>query len=55
MIGSSGPMQILRARIAQVAPTRETVLITGESGTGKEWSPAGCTRPARGGIRRWSA
>ena len=36
MIGSSRPMQALRARIAQVAPTPETVLITGESGTGKE-------------------
>lgn len=36
MIGSSRPMQVLRARIAQVAPTPETVLITGESGTGKE-------------------
>ncbi len=36
MIGSSPPMQALRARIAQVAPTPETVLITGESGTGKE-------------------
>ncbi len=29
-------MQALRERIAQVAPTPETVLITGESGTGKE-------------------
>ena len=36
MIGTSPAMQTLRARIAQVAPTRETVLITGESGTGKE-------------------
>ena len=36
MIGSSRVMQALRTRIAQVAPTRETVLITGESGTGKE-------------------
>jgi DNA-binding NtrC family response regulator len=36
MIGSSAQMQMLRARIAQVAPTPETVLITGESGTGKE-------------------
>ena len=36
MIGSSAPMQALRARIAQVAPTPETILITGESGTGKE-------------------
>jgi transcriptional regulator with GAF, ATPase, and Fis domain len=29
-------MQELRARIAQLAPTNETVLICGESGTGKE-------------------
>jgi DNA-binding NtrC family response regulator len=36
MVGSSRPMQALRARIAQVAPTPETILITGESGTGKE-------------------
>ena len=36
MIGDSPPMRALRARIAQVAPTGETVLITGESGTGKE-------------------
>ena len=36
MIGSSRQMQMLRERIAQVAPTPETVLITGESGTGKE-------------------
>ena len=36
MIGCSGVMQALRARIAQVSPTAETVLIIGESGTGKE-------------------
>jgi len=36
MIGSSRQMQALRRRIAQIAPTPETVLITGESGTGKE-------------------
>jgi DNA-binding NtrC family response regulator len=36
MIGSSRAMQSVRQRIAQVAPTDETVLITGESGTGKE-------------------
>ncbi|PHS03412.1 MAG: sigma-54-dependent Fis family transcriptional regulator [Blastopirellula sp.] len=36
MIGTSLPMQNLRQRIAQVASTDETVLITGESGTGKE-------------------
>ncbi len=36
MIGSSQSMDALRARIAQIAPTPETILITGESGTGKE-------------------
>ncbi len=36
MIGSGPAMETLRARIAQVAPNCETVLITGESGTGKE-------------------
>lgn len=36
MIGSSAAMQTLRDKIARVAPTPETVLITGESGTGKE-------------------
>ncbi|RCS41385.1 sigma-54-dependent Fis family transcriptional regulator [Bremerella cremea] len=36
MIGNSPAMQTLRQRIALVAPTDETVLITGESGTGKE-------------------
>jgi len=36
MVGESEPMRVLRQRIAQAAPTPETVLITGESGTGKE-------------------
>ncbi len=36
MVGSSIVMQQLRQKIAQVAPTGETVLITGESGVGKE-------------------
>jgi len=36
MVGSSQPMLVLRQKIAQVAPTTETVLIIGESGTGKE-------------------
>jgi DNA-binding NtrC family response regulator len=36
MIGRSSAMVALRDKIAQVAPTSETVLITGESGTGKE-------------------
>jgi DNA-binding NtrC family response regulator len=36
MIGDSRAMGELRNRMAQVAPTDETVLICGESGTGKE-------------------
>ena len=36
MIGGSPAMRLLKQRIAQVAPTDETVLICGESGTGKE-------------------
>ena len=36
MVGSSPQIQALRAKISQLAPTPETVLITGESGTGKE-------------------
>lgn len=36
MIGESRAMRLLRQRIAQAAPTDETVLICGESGTGKE-------------------
>jgi DNA-binding NtrC family response regulator len=36
MIGQSGALRLLKQRIAQAAPTDETVLITGESGTGKE-------------------
>ena len=36
MIGHSPAMRLLKQRIAQVAPTDETVLICGESGTGKE-------------------
>jgi len=49
MIGSSPAMEQLRARIAQVASTDETVLITGESGTGKELVAASihaCSRRA---------
>jgi transcriptional regulator with GAF, ATPase, and Fis domain len=36
MIGDSQAMRMLRQRIAQAAPTDETILISGESGTGKE-------------------
>jgi DNA-binding NtrC family response regulator len=36
MIGGSPSMQAVYDRIARVAPTEATVLVTGESGTGKE-------------------
>jgi DNA-binding NtrC family response regulator len=36
IIGSSGPMQAVFKTVAQIAPSRASVLITGESGTGKE-------------------
>ncbi|NOY42875.1 MAG: sigma-54-dependent Fis family transcriptional regulator [Planctomycetes bacterium] len=36
LVGASVKMNELRTRIAQVAPTDETVLVCGESGTGKE-------------------
>ncbi|RQP22831.1 sigma-54-dependent transcriptional regulator [Piscinibacter terrae] len=36
MVGDSPPMQALYDKIARVAPTAATVLLTGESGTGKE-------------------
>jgi len=36
MIGRSRALEVLRASIRMIAPTRSTVLITGESGTGKE-------------------
>jgi two-component system response regulator HydG len=36
LIGGSGRMQALFGQIAQVAPSRASVLIQGESGTGKE-------------------
>ena len=36
LVGESAPLQHLRARIAQFAPTDATVMILGESGTGKE-------------------
>ncbi len=36
LIGNSRPLRDLMARVAQVAETSATVLITGESGTGKE-------------------
>jgi len=36
IVGTSAPLQAVLARIAKVAPTDSTVLITGETGTGKE-------------------
>jgi DNA-binding NtrC family response regulator len=36
IIGSSAPMEAVFEAVAQVAPSRASVLITGESGTGKE-------------------
>lgn len=36
LIGVGEAMQRLRRQVAQVAPTRATVLLTGETGTGKE-------------------
>jgi two-component system, NtrC family, response regulator HydG len=36
LVGESSEMQLIFKSVAQVAPTKATVLITGESGTGKE-------------------
>lgn len=36
IVGSSGGLQAVLSRVAKVAPTQATVLITGETGTGKE-------------------
>jgi PAS domain S-box-containing protein len=36
IVGSSKPLRAVLSRIAKVAPTDSTVLITGETGTGKE-------------------
>ncbi|MDZ4658915.1 MAG: sigma-54 dependent transcriptional regulator [Bythopirellula sp.] len=44
LVGTSRAMQQLRTRLAQVAPTDETVLICGESGTGKELVARGIHR-----------
>jgi PAS domain S-box-containing protein len=36
IVGASAPLNAVLARVAKVAPTDSTVLITGETGTGKE-------------------
>ena len=36
IVGNSPPLQTVLSRVAKVAPTETTVLVTGETGTGKE-------------------
>jgi PAS domain S-box-containing protein len=36
VVGNSSPLQTVLSRVAKVAPTETTVLVTGETGTGKE-------------------
>ena len=36
IIGASAPMQAVLRQVAQVSPTKATVLVTGETGVGKD-------------------
>jgi DNA-binding NtrC family response regulator len=54
IVGKSEPMLRLFDLVAQVAPSRSTVLIQGESGTGKELVAKAIHATRRGGTRRLS-
>ena len=47
IIGESAPMQTVLRQVAQVAPTKATVLITGETGVGKDLIAEAITKAAR--------
>ncbi len=55
MVGASSAMQVVYDRVARVAPTDATVLITGESGTGKELVAETLHRLSRRGHRPFVA
>jgi DNA-binding NtrC family response regulator len=55
MVGASSAMQVVYDRVARVAPTDASVLITGESGTGKELVAETLHRLSRRGHRPYVA
>ncbi len=55
MVGSAPPMQAMYDRIARVAPTDASVLISGESGTGKELVAETLHRLSRRSVRPFVA
>ena len=55
IVGSSAPLQAVLARVAKVAPTDSTVLITGETGTGKELVARAIHKRSPRAARRSSA